>query len=536
MFGDSLSDVGNDSLATGGTVPPSAIYYQGRFSNGPNWVDTLAKYLGEPAVQPSLAGGLDFAFGGATVAASPVPPFTSVPTLAQQIGLYELAGHTPAANDVFAVWGGANDFFDTFSLSTGPISPFASADAVESSLETLAGLGARQFVVPNLPLLGATPYVQAIQGFGVPGLVAGANAWTTAFNAELSFDLGKLQSDFPTAKIAAVDVAGLFQQILGNPSSFGFVNTTDPTGPIGLPGSALLTSTPTVSDPQHYLFFDGVHPTSKGQQLIGVHAAADVESALGINAHVVTSTADIVDPMMSGLSLRELVNLTNLMPGQQTITFNLGAGPHTIQLSGQDLPIAGDLVLNGPNNGPLTISGAGQSRIFEVASGAHATISNLILSNGSANVGGAISNAGWLQLDFTTFLRNTAQQGGAIYNTGTLSVNDSLLIGNTAVSSSLAAGGAIANSGASASASLFGTAIVDNTAQGGTLAEGGGIANLSGAQLTVSFSVIAVNSAEGVTGQGGGIFTDATSKSSLVASLVIGNYASTRGWNIYKGT
>src|SRR5271166_265204 len=82
VFGDSLADVGNISLATGGAIPNSAIYYQGRFSSGPIWVDTLAKYLGQPAVQPSLAGGLDYAFGGATVADNnPPPPFNTVPML-----------------------------------------------------------------------------------------------------------------------------------------------------------------------------------------------------------------------------------------------------------------------------------------------------------------------------------------------------------------------------------------------------------------------------------------------------------------------
>src|SRR5262249_12459629 len=47
VFGDSLSDAGNAALATGGALPDPTLYYHGRFSNGPIWVDTLAKYLGE---------------------------------------------------------------------------------------------------------------------------------------------------------------------------------------------------------------------------------------------------------------------------------------------------------------------------------------------------------------------------------------------------------------------------------------------------------------------------------------------------------
>src|SRR6266545_4866093 len=89
IIGDSLSDAGNADLATGGALLNPGLYYQGRFSNGPIWVDTLAKYLGEPAVQPSLAGGLDYAFGGATVAyQNQPPPFNAFPRVSQQVGQY----------------------------------------------------------------------------------------------------------------------------------------------------------------------------------------------------------------------------------------------------------------------------------------------------------------------------------------------------------------------------------------------------------------------------------------------------------------
>src|SRR3954471_9015267 len=66
VFGDSLADVGNLQLASQGAFPNS-LYAGGRFSNGPMWVETLAEFLGEPAVTPSLAGGLNYAFAGARV-------------------------------------------------------------------------------------------------------------------------------------------------------------------------------------------------------------------------------------------------------------------------------------------------------------------------------------------------------------------------------------------------------------------------------------------------------------------------------------
>jgi hypothetical protein len=470
--------------------------------------------MGAPAVQPSLAGGMDYAFGGATVAVTN----PAVPSVPQQVGLY-LLGHTPAANDLFAVWAGANDFFDTLTSPAGPISPFQSADALAGSLIAVSAAGGREFVVVNLPLLGETPF---IRGLGIPGLSGAADQWAAAFDAELSADLGALQASQPGTTVVSVDAAGLVQEAMLPSNPFGFVNTTDATGPL-VSGSVLLSAV-TATDPQDYLFFDGAHPTSKAHQLAGLEAAAGMYDALGIHQLVVTSTADSVDPFASGLSLREMVNLSNAMHGQQTITFDLGAGLHQITLNGKSLPITQDLAVSGPADGSLTISGGGKSRAFDVAAGADVTLSDLTLAHGAADQGGAVSNAGRLSVEDVAFLFNTAQVGGAVYNAGWLAMEDSLLAYNSAVGGSVAAGGALANAGPSATASLYSTAVIDNTAQG-TFARGGGIANLAGAELSIAFSVIAGNSAEGLEAWGGGIFNDAGSSLDLLFTLVTGNSA-----------
>jgi outer membrane lipase/esterase len=275
IFGDSLSDVGNVTLATGGAFPNPTLYYQGRFSNGPIWVDTLAKYLGEPAVRPSLAGGLDYAFGGATVAYQNQPfPYNAFPKVPQQVIQY-LADHTPAANDLMVVWGGAPDFLESFSSPTGPISPILCADTLVTSLGTLAKAGARQFVVPNLPPLGEIPF---IRGLGIPGLNIAANQWTAAFDAELATDTGSFKSGYPSATVISLDVAGLFQLMTNPINPFGFVNTTDPVGPL-VPGSEFISAV-TATDPKDYLFYDGAHPTSKTHYIVGLEAAAATYAAL----------------------------------------------------------------------------------------------------------------------------------------------------------------------------------------------------------------------------------------------------------------
>ena len=63
VFGDSLSDQGNLSTLTGGLIPPGnpairPFYVDGRFSNGPIWVDHLQS--DDPGLSVT-----NFAVGGA---------------------------------------------------------------------------------------------------------------------------------------------------------------------------------------------------------------------------------------------------------------------------------------------------------------------------------------------------------------------------------------------------------------------------------------------------------------------------------------
>ena len=54
VFGDSYCDVGNVYTATKGAIP-AAPYYNGRFSNGPIWIDHVASASGLPMAPYCLA-------------------------------------------------------------------------------------------------------------------------------------------------------------------------------------------------------------------------------------------------------------------------------------------------------------------------------------------------------------------------------------------------------------------------------------------------------------------------------------------------
>lgn len=104
VFGDSLSDTGNDLIASRGTIPASP-YYQGRFSNGPNYLDKLAQNLGLSST-PSLAGGTNTAFGGARTNRQPFNPAFSI---LNQVQTYVSQTTQADPHALFVLFGGANN-------------------------------------------------------------------------------------------------------------------------------------------------------------------------------------------------------------------------------------------------------------------------------------------------------------------------------------------------------------------------------------------------------------------------------------------
>ena len=246
-FGDSLTDTGNTSLASGG-ASPGAAYFNGRYSNGPVWLEGMATYLGMAAPTPALAGGRDFAFGGAYTLSG-----GQVPTVAQQVGMFTGGGGTFLPTDLVVVWGGANDFF--LGGQTNPVIP---ATNIAGIISTLAGAGARNIMVPNLPDLGDTP---ELQGTNNSAAILGASAWTSAFNASLYSQVDALAANLGL-NILKLDVYTMGKQLKANPGNYGFSNTTQ---------SALLTGN--AANAGAYLYWDTVHPTARVHDIFAFNAA-----------------------------------------------------------------------------------------------------------------------------------------------------------------------------------------------------------------------------------------------------------------------
>lgn len=287
-FGDSLSDVGNDFLAAG---VPAAPYFLGRFSNGPNWLDDLASYYGLAPLLPSLAGGTDYAFGGARSGANAFVPLSGtaalVPTTDQQVFAFATAhpGNAPASA-LYTVWSGANDLFAIVAAyGANPATPVSlavtqAADDELAAIQGLAANGATHLLVVGNPDLGATPTLSSTP------LASLGTSLTKEYNAIVLAGL----SSIPGATY--LDVFSL----IADAGAYGVTDTTTPcyTGSLNDPNyltDGTLCSTSRAVQDTH-LFWDSFHPTEAGYAIVAQLAVPEPASILllacGVCAVLVT--------------------------------------------------------------------------------------------------------------------------------------------------------------------------------------------------------------------------------------------------------
>ncbi len=200
---------------------------------------------------------------------------------------------------------------------------------------------------------------------------------------------------------------------------------------------------------------------------------------------IVDNSSDIDDGdyTLGQLSLREAIELANLNPVVNSISFAASLSGQAIVLS-EELMITDHLVLSGPGADQLTLDGNGTSRIFNIDNGdpdisLTVEIEGLTLTNGDSSETGAMPDG----------------FGGAILSFEDLTIKNSILQGNHA----RLGGGGIYSS--NASLTIENSQFIENTAG----QQGGGIyyTQVSGTGLSVDQSTFSTNSADL---EGGGIY------------------------------
>lgn len=265
VFGDSLSDKGNLYALSGGAIPTSPPYYQGRFSNGPVAVEILAQGLGL-----SGASFQDYAIAGAhtdTTGNADAAIGRSTGMLTQlQTFQNTLNGGAADANALYFVWGGANDM--RAALQNPPTVGSVIGSTINNLVtivSTLYNLGARNFLLPNLPDLGLTPEAREADAVR-PGSAAGATQVAELFNGGLAQAYGRLESMLPDEHFNYFDAMSVQRSITANSPANGFTNVSQ----------RCLTSTSLCANPENYLYWDNIHPTAVAHQVLAGQMLAQV--------------------------------------------------------------------------------------------------------------------------------------------------------------------------------------------------------------------------------------------------------------------
>jgi phospholipase/lecithinase/hemolysin len=233
-YGDSLLDLGR-AFEQVGSPSYGDMFGGGRYSNGLIWVEYLAPRLGL-TTNPDT----NFAVGGATTGTANTVD-NSLVGLSQQINNNLISD----PNALYIVWGGANDY-----LGAGITDPSIPVGNLSAHITTLINNGAINILVPNLSNLGELPVT-----IGIPQSSL-LNNLTQAHNQGLALAINNLQTTFPNTNIQLLDVNTTFNQIQANPSQFDLTNVID---------GCLLVSCTT---PDTYFFWDIIHPSTRGHQLI----------------------------------------------------------------------------------------------------------------------------------------------------------------------------------------------------------------------------------------------------------------------------
>ena len=320
VFGDSLSDPGNILKTTTSVqpfreiagldipvIPPSPPYFEGRFSNGPTWVENLAEDL-ELTITPSTelsvfspelalpssvtltSSGLEvspffngatttssvnFAFGGAQTGengAGEIGDF--IPGVLTQVEWFvndhQQAEQLADPNALYIVWAGPNDY-----QTVPDADPEKVVDNLETSIKSLFALGASNFLIPNLPDLGKTPFAQTPERPVSPDTLT---SFSREHNLLLDETLDELSGSLNGINLIPLDTDELFNNIRTNPEEFGLTNVSEPclnSDPVSLAISSADPDSisPGICDrPDEHLFWDLLHPAASAHEILGEFA------------------------------------------------------------------------------------------------------------------------------------------------------------------------------------------------------------------------------------------------------------------------
>jgi thermolabile hemolysin len=258
-FGDSLSDNMNMYNESNWNLPNRNSWYIGHFSNGYNWVEYLAQDLNLPLY--------DWAVGGAAVTTQDLVIHGVVEQTQSWMQYMQKAPAYQPQNTLFTMLIGGNDLINYGSSVDTVIAGETQA------LQNILNAGGRNILVLMLPDVSKAPvFKYKTNGATVAAQVVDLNSKLATMVASFRAQYGS------SLNIQLFDSYSMFNDLMIHPGSYGVNNTTDACLDINADSSLnYLSSHPARSsctNPDTFVFWDTLHPTTHTHKLLGDKVAA----------------------------------------------------------------------------------------------------------------------------------------------------------------------------------------------------------------------------------------------------------------------
>ena len=250
VFGDSLSDTGNVHRMVcwlrAATPTPSPAYYEGRFSNGPNWIDLLAAEMGLVAM-PAWLGGTNYAHGGAQLGFGLSTLVPLIPNIGPQIEFFARTRKALGAQSWIVLLGGHNDLFAAV-CRKDDVTWNKAVDHMTAHLERLYELGGRRFIVPPMLPIHLAPESPADKRDFM-------QQWIDGFHGKLDARLDAFRNAHDDVQLVSPDLDRMTHELLDRADLYEFSNVTA--------GCYDEGSGKLAGDPCSYFWWDKCHPTTR---------------------------------------------------------------------------------------------------------------------------------------------------------------------------------------------------------------------------------------------------------------------------------
>ncbi|KAJ0578186.1 putative triacylglycerol lipase [Helianthus annuus] len=307
IFGDSLSDNGNNNRLSKSFAQAALPWYgidfgngmpNGRFTNGRTVADIIGDKMGLPRppafLDPSLsedvilANGVNFASGGGGILNETgglfiqrfsfykqIELFNGVQTMIRgQIGDQAATKFFQEAKYVVAL--GSNDFInnylnplysDSWTYNDDTFIDYLT-ETLGAQLTVLHGMGVRELMVFGLGPMGCIPLQRVLSTSGE--CQEKTNTLALNFNKAVAKLMDDLSAKLPNASYKFGDAYDVVNNVITNPSKYGFDNADSPCCSFGRirPALTCIPASRLCKNRSKYLFWDEYHPSDRANELI----------------------------------------------------------------------------------------------------------------------------------------------------------------------------------------------------------------------------------------------------------------------------